>query len=44
MRDGWPGLNALTGGESVLPEAAVDLFDFSAGQATFDAMVQVASA
>jgi len=44
MRDGWPGLNALTGGASVLPDAAVDLFDFSGGQATFDAMVQVAPA
>jgi len=44
MRDGWLGLNALTGGVSVLPDAAVDLFDFSGGQATFDAMIQVASA
>ena len=44
MRDGWPGLNALTGGDSVLPDEAVDLFDFSGGQATFDAMVQVAAA
>jgi anaerobic selenocysteine-containing dehydrogenase len=41
MRDGWPGLNSLTGGAPVLPDAAVDLFDFSCGQATFDAMVQV---
>jgi len=44
MRDGWPGLNALTGGAPVLPDAAVDLFDFSGGQATFDAMVEVESA
>jgi len=44
MRDGWPGLNALTGGAPVLPDAAVDLFAFSAGQATFDAMVEVAAA
>lgn len=44
MRDGWPGLNTLTGGASVLPDAAVDLFDFSGGQAMFDAMVQVVSA
>ena len=44
MRDGWPGLNTLTGGESVLPDAAVDLFAFSAGQARFDAMVEVARA
>jgi anaerobic selenocysteine-containing dehydrogenase len=42
MRDGWPGLNRLTGGASVLPDAAVDLFGFSAGQATFDALVEVA--
>ena len=42
MRDGWPDLNRLTGGAPVLPDAAVDLFAFSAGQATFDAMVEVA--
>jgi anaerobic selenocysteine-containing dehydrogenase len=42
MRDGWPGLNRLTAGAPVLPDAAVDLFGFSAGQATFDAMVEVA--
>lgn len=42
MRDGWPNLNRLTAGEPVLPDAAVDLFAFSAGQATFDAMVEVA--
>ncbi len=41
MRDGWPGLNRLTAGAAVLPDAAVDLFAFSAGQATFDAMVEV---
>ncbi len=34
MRDGWPGLNRLTAGAPVLPDAAVDLFAFSAGQAT----------
>ena len=44
MRDGWPGLNRLTAGAAVLPDAAVDLFAFSAGQATFDAMVEVALA
>jgi len=44
MRDGWPGLNALTGGARVLPDAAVDLFDFSGGQAMFDAMIEVAPA
>ena len=44
VRDGWPGLNALTGGARVLPDAAVDLFDFSGGQAMFDAMIEVAPA
>ena len=44
MRDGWPGLNSLTGGGAVLPDAVVDLFDFSGGQASFDAMVEVAPA
>ncbi len=44
MRDGWPGLNRLTAGAPILPDAAVDLFAFSAGQASFDAMVEVALA
>jgi anaerobic selenocysteine-containing dehydrogenase len=44
MRDGWPDLNLLTAGAPVLPDAAVDLFGFSGGQATFDAMVEVALA
>ncbi len=44
MRDGWPALNLLTAGAAVLPDAAVDLFAFSAGQASFDAMVEVAPA
>jgi len=44
MRDGWPGLNRLTDGAPVLPDAAVELFAFSAGQASFDAMVEVAPA
>jgi len=42
MRDGWEGLNRLTSGQAVLPNAAVDLFGFSAGQAAFAAMVEVA--
>jgi anaerobic selenocysteine-containing dehydrogenase len=42
MRDGWAGLNSLTGGQAVLPDAAVDMFGFSAGQAAFEAMVEVA--
>jgi anaerobic selenocysteine-containing dehydrogenase len=44
MRDGWPGLNSLTAGAPVLPDAAVEVFAFSAGQASFDAMVEVAPA
>ena len=44
MRDGWPGLNRLTSGDAVLPDEAAELFEFSAGQASFDAMVEVAPA
>jgi anaerobic selenocysteine-containing dehydrogenase len=44
MRDGWDGLNRLTAGGPCIPDAAVDLFAFSAGQAAFDAMVDVAPA
>jgi len=44
MRDGWEGLNRLTSGRPCIPDAAVDLFHFSAGQAAFDAMVEVAPA
>jgi anaerobic selenocysteine-containing dehydrogenase len=44
LRDGWPGLNTLTSGEPVLPDSAVDRFAFSAGQASFDARVEVAAA
>jgi anaerobic selenocysteine-containing dehydrogenase len=42
MRDGWEGLNRLTSGRSSIPDEAVDLFGFAAGQAAFDAMVEVA--
>jgi anaerobic selenocysteine-containing dehydrogenase len=42
MRDGWGGLNRLTDGGPALPDEAVDLFGFSAGQASFDARVEVA--
>jgi anaerobic selenocysteine-containing dehydrogenase len=42
MRDGWEGLNRLTSGEPTLPDAAVDIYGFSAGQARFDARVDVA--
>jgi anaerobic selenocysteine-containing dehydrogenase len=41
MRDGWTGLNRLTSGAPSIPDDAVDTFDFSAGQAAFDAMVEV---
>jgi anaerobic selenocysteine-containing dehydrogenase len=44
MRDGWDGLNRLTSGEACLPDGAVDVFGFSAGQAAFDAAVEVAPA
>ena len=44
MRDGWTGLNTLTSGAAVLPNVAADLFEFTAGQASFDAMVEVAAA
>ena len=44
MRDGWGGLNAVTSGAPVIPDDAVDLFPFAAGQAAFDAAVEVASA
>ncbi len=42
MRDGWTGLNRLTSGTPSIPDDAVDTFGFSAGQAAFDAMVEVA--
>jgi len=42
MRDGWPGLNRLTSGAPSIPDEAVDAFYFSAGQAAFDASVEVA--
>jgi len=44
MRDGWEGLNRLTSGAAVIPDDAVDVFAFSAGQASFDALVEVAPA
>jgi len=33
MRDGWEGLNRLTPGAACIPDAAVNLFAFSAGSA-----------
>jgi hypothetical protein len=44
MHDGWPGLNDLTSGASVIPDEAVEAFatlGFSGGQAAFDARVEV---
>jgi anaerobic selenocysteine-containing dehydrogenase len=43
MRDGWLGLNTLTSGQAVLPDEAVSIFGFSAGQASFGAQVEVTS-
>jgi anaerobic selenocysteine-containing dehydrogenase len=42
MRDGWLGLNCVTSGEACIPDTAVDLFPFAAGQATFEALVEAA--
>jgi anaerobic selenocysteine-containing dehydrogenase len=42
MRDGWLGLNCLTSGEACIPDAAVEIFPFAAGQATFEALVEAA--
>lgn len=41
MHDGWPGLNDLTSGASCLPDAATEIFPFSAGQSAYDAHVEV---
>lgn len=41
MRDGCEGLNQVTSGTPVLPEAALNLFPFTVGQAAYDAMVDV---
>ncbi|HEY7495078.1 MAG TPA: molybdopterin-dependent oxidoreductase, partial [Candidatus Tectomicrobia bacterium] len=41
MRDGWEGLNRLTAGRACIPDTAVDLFPFAAGQASFEALVEV---
>lgn len=41
IRDGWPGLNVLCDGASVLPPAALSVFPFSVGQASFGAVVEV---
>jgi anaerobic selenocysteine-containing dehydrogenase len=41
IHDGWEGLNTLTSGGAVLPDAAVEAFGFSSGQAEFEARVEV---
>ncbi|WGH78857.1 molybdopterin-containing oxidoreductase family protein [Jannaschia ovalis] len=41
IRDGWPGLNALTDGAAVLPDTALDAFPFSVGQSRFGARVRL---
>ncbi len=43
MRDGWAGLNTLTSGAPALPDEAVDVFAFSAGQASFEARVEISA-
>ena len=42
MRDGWTGLNALTSGDAVVPDQALNLFPFTVGQSSFAAHVDVA--
>ena len=44
MRDGWLGLNRLTDSAAVLPDEALDLFEFSVGQSSYEAFVEVAPA
>jgi len=44
IRDGWPGLNALSSGEAVLPDAAVEALGIAAGQARYGARVEVRAA
>jgi len=41
MRDGWEGLNRLTSGQACIPDAAVDMFSFAAGQAEFETFVEL---
>ena len=41
MRDGWEGLNRVTSGEAVLPDEAVEICGFAAGQARYEARVEV---
>ena len=41
MRDGCVGMNRVTSGAPVLPEEALDFFEFTVGQAEFEAKVEV---
>ncbi|MBI2361428.1 MAG: molybdopterin oxidoreductase family protein, partial [Deltaproteobacteria bacterium] len=41
VRTGWPGLNALTACAPCLPDAAVEVLGFPAGQAAHEALVEV---
>jgi anaerobic selenocysteine-containing dehydrogenase len=43
-RDGWPGLNRLASNEPALPEALTDVLPIPAGQAAYEALVDVAPA
>ncbi len=44
IRDGTEGLNHVTSGAPALPQAALDLFPFTVGQARYDAEVEVEAA
>lgn len=41
IHDGWPGLNDLTNGSPCIPDAATEIFPFTAGQSAYDAFVEV---
>ncbi len=41
IRDGWAGLNVLSDGAPVLPEAALDSFAFSVGQSSYGARLDI---
>lgn len=41
MHDGWPGVNRLTSGADAIPDDAVAGFPFPAGQAAYEALVEV---
>jgi anaerobic selenocysteine-containing dehydrogenase len=43
IHDGWPGLNDLTNGAPCIPDSATQIFPFSAGQAAYDAYIEVSA-